>query len=345
MYKRKTKIFLGAFLNVINAQNLNCLSLAKHLDKDKFTTYALRMHSVPNVKTRAIMFNCFYPFRISSIIGFLWGVLKCDVIYLPKHHSTPRWILILSNLLGKKIFTTIEANMCDKRKERNMIKSFGGQDKLINHFSYFTNIFPISKYILDNSNCGVYLNSKVLYLGVDRDNFVPILKDNLRNIVFIGSLVNGKGTHEFVQLAKIFTKVKFNVIGDGPLRKELENISSGNVIFHGILPNNQLKCVLNNMDLHVLLSRCEGFPKVILETASSGIPSILYSDYGAEEWISHRKNGFVVNNIQDVIEIIKKLENDNVSLSKMSKEVSNLSKLFDWKLIIKDWENVINNLE
>jgi glycosyltransferase involved in cell wall biosynthesis len=344
MHEKKIKIFLGGYINYTNAQNLNCLALAKYLDSSKFTTYALSVYFLPKIKSQAIIFNCFYPFKISSFIGFLWGVFNCDVIYLPKHHSTPKFILTLSNLLGKKIFTTIEANMCDKSKERNMIKAFGGQDKLINYFSYFNNIFPITKYILDNSNCGVHLKRKVLYLGVDRDSFAPILKDNLRNIVFIGSLVNGKGTHEFVQLAKIFTKFKFHIIGDGPLRKELENISSGNVVFHGLLANDQLKHVLNNMDLHLLLSRNEGFPKVILETAASGIPSILYSDYGAEEWIRHRKNGFVVNNIQDVVEIIKKLEKNNILLSEMSKEVSNLSKLFDWKLIIRDWEKVICNL-
>ena len=343
---KKKKIFLGAYINYLNAQNINCKSIATNLDKDIFEVFTMTLSEDNYELIKGVnIFNCFKPHQISIPLAMVWGLFNCDVIYFPKHHSTPRWILILANLLGKKIFTTIEANMCDKIKERNMIKAFGGQDKLINHFSYFTKIFPITKYILDNSNCGVHLNNKVLYLGVDRDNFVPILKDNLRNIVFIGSLVNGKGVHEFVQLAKIFTKIKFNVIGDGPLRKELESISSENVVFHGMLPNDQLKFILHNMDLHVLLSKSEGFPKVILETASSGIPSILYSDYGAVEWINHRKNGFVINNIQEVIEIIKELEKDNVLLLKMSKEATNLSRLFDWKLIIKDWENVINNLE
>ena len=64
-----------------------------------------------------------------------------------------------------------------------MIKAFGGQDKLINYFSYFTKIFPITKYILDNSNCGVHLNSKVLYLGVDRPScyqgFEGVLKSHV----------------------------------------------------------------------------------------------------------------------------------------------------------------------
>ena len=345
MHKKKIKIFLGGYLNYTNAQNLNCLALAKYLDSTKFTAYALSVYFLPKIKCPAIMFNCFYPFKISSIIGFLWGILKCDVIYLPKHHSTPRLILILSNILGKKIFTTVEANICDTSKERNMIKAFGSQAKLINYFNHFKNIFPITKYILDNSNCGLNLKRKVLFLGVDTDNFVPILKDKLINIVFVGSLVNGKGTHEFIQLANIFNKLKFHIIGDGPLRKDLENISSRNIVFHGLLPNDQLKHVLSNMDLHILLSRNEGFPKVILETAASGIPSILYSGYGAEAWISHRDNGFVVNNFNDVVAIIKEIENNTILLSEISKKTVNFSKLFDWKIVINEWEEIIYNLK
>ena len=37
--KKKCKIFLGAFINNSNAQNLNCLTLAKYLDKDKLDSY------------------------------------------------------------------------------------------------------------------------------------------------------------------------------------------------------------------------------------------------------------------------------------------------------------------
>ena len=108
-----------------------------------------------------------------------------------------------------------------------------------------------------------------------------------------------------------------------------------NIFFHGLLANDKLRHLLCTMDLHILLSRNEGFPKVILETAASGIPSILYSDYGAEEWIRHRYNGFVVNNIDDVVTIIKELEKDSFLLSEISKKAINFSKLFEWKLIVK----------
>ena len=51
-------------------------------------------------------------------------------------------------------------------------------------------------------------------------------------------------------------------------------------------------------------SKSEGFPKVILEAASVGIPSIVYDSYGASEWMQNNKNGFIVKDFQNVIDII-----------------------------------------
>ena len=52
------------------------------------------------------------------------------------------------------------------------------------------------------------------------------------------------------------------------------------------------KQILKTVDLHILPSRNEGFPKVVLECAAAGIPSLLFSDYGAKEWM---EGGFVVD--------------------------------------------------
>ena len=301
MDKKKIKIFLGGFINYTNAQNLNCLSLVKHLDSSKFTTYALSVYFLPKIKSQAIIFNCFYPFRISSMIGFLWGVLKCNVIYLPKHHSTPRWILILSNLLGKKMFTTIESNMCDPEK-KGMINSFGSQKNLTNHFKHITNIFGITQYIIDNANCGVSLKDKVLYLGVDIDIFRRKVRKVLRNIVFVGHLTESKRVEEFLQLAKQFPHINFNIIGDGINRESLKMQSTENVTFFGRLNQQELSSKFNEMDLLFLPSKSEGFPKVILETAACGIPSIVYHDYGAKEWLDNSHNGFIVDDFFDVID-------------------------------------------
>ena len=38
---KKKKIFLGAYINYLNAQNINCKSIATHLDKSKYDVKTL----------------------------------------------------------------------------------------------------------------------------------------------------------------------------------------------------------------------------------------------------------------------------------------------------------------
>ena len=344
MDKKKIKIFLGAYINYTNAQNINCLSLARYLNKNKFKIYSLSLYSENECNVEAKLFKCFYPVRISKIIGFLWGILYCDVIYFPKHHSTPRWILMLSNILGKKIFTTIENNMCDLEKE-SMLNSFGDQKSLVNHFKHIPNIFGITQCIIDNANCGVRLEEKVLYLGVETDLFSKKVRERLRNIVFIGSLTKRKKLEEFLQLSLQFPYINFNIIGDGIDRELLKMQATENVTFFGQLNQRELASKFNEMDLLFLPSKSEGFPKVILEAASCGIPSIVYSDYGASEWITTNENGFVINSFNDVIDKTNQIINNPDLLQKNSEGALNLAEKFDWNNLIKSWEKVIENLK
>ena len=344
MHKKKIKIFLGGFLNYTNAQNLNCLALAKHLDSTKFKTYALSVYFLPKIKSQAIMFNCFYPFKISSIIGFLWGVLKCDVIYLPKHKFHPIWILYVARFLDKKVFTTIENNMCDLEKE-SMLNSFGGKSNLANYFKYISNIFGITQYIIDNANCGVRLENKVLYLGVESDIYAKKVRSKLKNIVFVGNLNKRKRVGEFLELAEKFPNINFNIIGNGIDRKLLEYKATKNVTFLGHLNHHEIASKFSEMDLHVLHSVSEGFPKVILEAAASGIPSIVYSHYGASEWIVNNENGFVVNDFAQITTTIRGLIDNESVLLRNSKGTILMAKKFDWKIVIREWEEVICNLK
>jgi glycosyltransferase involved in cell wall biosynthesis len=247
-------------------------------------------------------------------------------------------------LLGRKVFTTIENNMCDLEKE-SMLNSFGGRKNLINHFKYIPNIFGITKHIIDNTNCGVKLEDKVLYLGVEIDLYIVKPRKILKNIVFLGSLKRRKRVYEFLQLAEKFPAIIFYIIGDGIDSKLLKIRATKNVIFLGQLNQQEVASIFNKMDLLFLPSKSEGFPKVILEAAASGIPSIVYSDYGASEWIEDGENGFVINNFEDSIAIIERLIDNKTLLIKSSKGAALLAKRFDWKLVVKGWEMVICNLK
>ena len=91
-------------------------------------------------------------------------------------------------------------------------------------------------------------------------------------------------------------------------------------------------------------SRLEGFPKVVLECAAAGVPSILYNDYGADEWIISGKNGFVVKDMDEAENTIKYLIENPTSLSELSQGATELGKSYDWNIVIKEWETVIDDL-
>jgi len=356
---KKKKIFLGAYINYLNAQNINCKSIATHLDKNKYSVKTLLFgnKSIENLKGVSYIKVSQRVFSPCNTFAFLRGVFWADICYFPKHHSTPKIALRFAKILNKKFFTTIEGNMCNRRV-KSMIDSFNGVKNMQNYFSLIPNIYGITKHIIQNAKCGVKLNNSPLYLGVEKDNFIPEKKQILKNIVFIGSLIRRKGVEDFFKLANIFPNLNFHIIGNiskkrtvnlkdkwknkGDKNKKIE--FSDNIILHGKINREDLPQKLKKIDLLFLPSRSEGFPKVILEAAASAIPSIVYHDYGALEWMTTDENGFVLNSFDDVIKKINQLIDNPELLQKNSEGSLSMSEKFEWKNLIKNWEEVIDNL-
>ena len=79
-----------------------------------------------------------------------------------------------------------------------------------------------------------------------------------------------------------------------------------------------MNAIFQQSDLMFLPSKSEGFPKVILEAASAGIPSVVYNTYGASNWMKHREDGFIVNNFDEVKGIVIELLNNSKLLQSIS---------------------------
>ena len=138
--------------------------------------------------------------------------------------------------------------------------------------------------------------------------------------------------------------LRFIIIGDGFDKESLLRLSTENVTFLGILDHSKIQKILIETDLLFLPSKSEGFPKVVLEVAASGIPSIVYNTYGASEWMTNNVDGFIVDNFEEVKSLISRLLKDSSILEKISKNAFKLAAKYDWKVIIKDWETVIEDL-
>ena len=339
----KVKVFLGGYINYTNAQNLNCRAIAEYLDNDKFLVFALTTHFGKIERFKVNTFNCLKPFIFSKHLGFLWGILNCDVAYLPKHIDTPIWVLKTANLLKKPIFSTIEGNVTDLSKP-NLISLFGSENKMKNHFSYFKQVFGISHFLNQETQSVIIMNDNPLSLGVNVHQFSSKTAQKLRSIIFVGGFMKRKRLDEFLQLAELYPQITFNIVGNGPEKDNLEKKASSNVIFHGVLSHAKINVIFQQSDLMFLPAKSEGFPKVILESASAGIPSIVYSAYGASNWMKHRGNGFIVNDFDEVKGIVNELLNNSKFLQSISENAKELANAYNWKNVIKDWEKVIVNL-
>ena len=335
----KINIFLGGYINYTNAQNLNCRAIANHLNKEKFDVFTLKAHFGDNISANINTFTCKRPFRFTRHLGFLWGIYHCDIAYLPKHSDTPVWVLKFAKALNKPIFTTIEGI----ETIQMLISSYNSVDKVVCRFKYFNNIYAITEHIINHTKY-IALEDNLLLLGVNISDFSNHNKEKLSSIVFIGGLVKRKRVYEFIALAKLYPNVQFKIVGEGPEQQSLQNNLPLNVAFLGKLNHKEMDVVLCNSDLLFMPSKSEGFPKVILEAASAGVPSVVYDSYGASDWIDNRKNGFVVSVFKQVEELVKELLENPTLLQEVSSNTQELAHRFDWRNIINDWEKVIVNL-
>lgn len=347
--QQKIKVFLGGYINVINAQNLNCRSLAKHLDKDKFEIYTMSLYSgtlstIDGVK----IFRCFRPHKLSAYLGYLWGIWSADVVYLPKGELST-WTRFLIKLLSKKSFITVEG-IFDKEATKNALSLVG--KNFVAHYHSFHRTFSITGFMrqYNEEQLGLKTEDRILYLGTEPAAFQgqERMLQGLNQVLMVGNDLFRKGVFDYFELASRFPEITFHLAGSGNnkvnISSELCKRGLKNFIYHGLISQQELAKLFTQVQLHVFPSRSEGFPKVTLESACAGVPSLVYSDYGAEEWITHDKNGFVVDTLDEMIEVISSLQSNQEKLGRVSKSAIELGDSFDWKEKVKDWEVVIKQL-
>lgn len=347
--EKRIRVFLGGYVNCTNAQNLNCRSLAKYLDKDKFecATMILFKGNLPieDDLNGVKLFKLYRPSRIWKYITYLRGFLWCDVAYLPKGELW-KFCARCLKFLRKKSFLTVEGVIEGSNLEKS-IAFLGSKDNIVPAYNYTTKTYSITAYMEEKNKSLLNIKSDgVLYLGIDRSlfNITSHKHEQLKNIAFIGNNIRYKGIDDYFTVAERFSDIKFHIIGGGlgyDVESEIKKRGLKNCIYHGLLNHKELYKVLKLIDLHIFPSRSEGFPKVTLETASMGVPSIVYGDYGAAEWITSEKNGFVVNSINEIITIVSDLKLNPYKLDSLSEAAIVLAQRFEWKNIIKDWEKEI----
>lgn len=119
----------------------------------------------------------------------------------------------------------------------------------------------------------------------------------VRRLLFVGRLVEVKCVGNLIEVVQRLRRdglpLTLEVVGDGPLRGHLEQLSvrlgvHDCVRFCGVLPPAGVSEALHRADVFVLPSRFEGLPLALLEAMAHGLPSIATRVSGAEDIVDEQ---------------------------------------------------------
>ncbi len=177
---------------------------------------------------------------------------------------------------------------------------------------------------------------KVAYNPVDTDKFYlkNKISKNFIRFVNVGRLNENKNQkmliEAFFEVQKEFPNTKLALIGDGVLRKNLEeqvkkNKLEDKVEFYGNI--DYVEKILNKSDIFVLTSIYEGVPISIIEAMACGLPIIATNVGGIKDIVN--KNGILIEDLNGLVDGMKKLIIDKSLREYMSDNSLNESKKYN----------------
>lgn len=158
---------------------------------------------------------------------------------------------------------------------------------------------------------------EVIHNGYDQKRFRPMAHDNpVPQLITLCRLVPAKGLDVLLQACAKLKQKKIpfvlHIIGDGPMRKSLENMAVeldlyDEIIFYGYMLHPEE--FMPFFDIFVLPSRAEAFGSVFAEAALSWVALIGTDVGGIAEQIQHGENGLLVgvNEVEQLAAAIERL--------------------------------------
>lgn len=177
------------------------------------------------------------------------------------------------------------------------------------------------------------------------------IKDNI--VVASGRLTYQKNFQELLRIWKVVSKKfphwKLIICGEGEdhdsLLKIIKDNEISNVLISGFIKD--INKVYEKSQVMVMTSRYEGFPMVLLEGQSQGLPLIAYDCFtGPSEIIYNERNGYLIeygNRNEFIKKFISILENKELR-NMMSENALNDSQRFNIDLIVESWIKLFSDL-
>ena len=296
----------------------NLISILNKLDEDSI------VHSF-TLKT-GIIFSIANLYTKNKIIGILsingLGYLFSKSIKAKILKSILK--LFISKLFNKGFKTIIFQNL-DDQKVFTKYSRFKGKTNLIEGSGIETKNF------------------------IKKENYSP---NNLK-VIFVSRFLRDKGVENYLALASKNNNpnIYFYIAGDIDLgnpnsltKLDLEKIKNNNNVEY--VGNIDVEKELHNYDISVIMSKYEGFSRILLESLYVGL-FCLSNDLPGTQFLTKFKNGEIIkdNNENEFLEIINNFDNYNYTKSNAEENRGLIKNKFSTIEISKKYNEIYNNLK
>lgn len=371
MNKKLIKILFLTDVSGLGGQERVLAGFAKYLNNNKFKSYFCTL-SGPGWLTEeveALGIKC-YSLGITNGINYPAGFMRLmkvikeiqpDII-----HSQLRFASFFGSLAGKIKRKPI---VLSTRTYTSYFGKYEFLDPWAARFSDFmTAVSNSAKEILVRKERMPANKIRVLYNGIELKKFQAPSDEKIKecrnrfdldNCIVIGIVANLhqiKGHRYLLEAAEIltkkFTNLRFLIVGDGILRKELEDFVSRAklkkiVKFTGLQQGQDLVNILSIMDIFVHPSLNEGVSISIMEAMSMGKPVVATNVGGTPELVIDKKTGLLVKpkDSKALAEALAKLIKEPQLISEMGKNAQErIKNNFTIEKTVRNYENLYEEL-
>ncbi|MEK9208821.1 MAG: glycosyltransferase family 4 protein [Patescibacteria group bacterium] len=174
---------------------------------------------------------------------------------------------------------------------------------------------------------------------------IPQVKNPDPTILTVSRLVpknNVEGViRAFAAVRRSITNARLAIVGDGPLRQDLESLASelgirDTVDFMGIIPHEQLAVVYAAADVFVRPSLSEGLGSVFLEAMAARVPVVASAVGGIPDIVHDEQTGLVCNqhDAADIARAIVRVLEDRPLRERMVLNAERMVReKYDWDII------------
>ena len=198
-------------------------------------------------------------------------------------------------------------------------------------------------------------NMFVIPNGVDLSLFKKSEERNQRKVVFTGAMYYHRGLDILLdsipKIVKQLPDVKFVLVGSGTEMENLKQIVQEkkiekNIEFKGWvdrkeIPKNIQDAVLGIGPLRLTEVTKGALPIKVLEYMASSLPIIAQKGTLPKDILEDKKNGFLIENSDELTEKIILLLNDEKMINSMGQKSFEMVEKFSWNDVVKNILNVV----